>query len=77
MKWGAEPKLLLQPNVNARHFPVVRFVENVQLPIAIEVSDARFMKTDAGRKLGQAKVALAIAVERGPPDCPAPITIAS
>src|SRR5438876_3235540 len=41
---AAESFGYLEPHIDARGFPVVRLVEDVHVPIAIEIGNARFVK---------------------------------
>src|SRR6266704_5946989 len=56
------PGSVLQPDIDARRFPVVRLVEDVHVAVTVEVGDARFVEAHAGRQLGLSEVALAVAV---------------
>jgi len=57
----------LKPDVNARRFPVVRFVENVGAAVAVEIGNPGFVEVDAGREICLFEFAFAIAIKN--PGC--------
>src|SRR5712692_7469663 len=57
------PGSVLQPDIDARRFPVVRLVEDVHIAVPVEVGDARFVEAHTGRQFGFSEIAPAVAVE--------------
>src|SRR3989442_12950204 len=56
-------RAIIQPDVHPRRFPIGRLVEDVQVLIAIEVGQPRFVKAVAGGEHGFSEIPLAVAVE--------------
>jgi hypothetical protein len=59
----ARLRTVIEPYVNARDFPVVWLVENVQITIAIEVGQARFVEAMAFNQRRLRKIPFAVAVK--------------
>src|SRR4030095_10782751 len=54
---------IVEPDIDARRVPVVRLVQDVEITIAIEISQASFVETVSRHKLGLAEISSAITVE--------------
>ena len=53
----------LQPDVDARCFPVVGFVQNIGATVAVEIRNPGFVKADPCRENSLSEFAFAVAVE--------------
>src|SRR5260221_10577371 len=54
---------IVEPHIDARRFPVVGLVQNVQIPIAIQIGQARLVKTVADDELSLFEIPFSVAVE--------------
>src|SRR3989442_121410 len=59
----ARPGAVVQPYIDARRFPGVRLVEDVEVAIAVEIGEFALVKIVTGREDCLAEVALAVAIE--------------
>ena len=53
----------IEPDVDARRFPVVGFVQDIEIAVTVQVRDSGLVKTDAPGKHRRPEPALAVALE--------------